>query len=372
MLTHDSRFADFPAFKSMAYLNTAAEGLPPRSGLTALERYWDDKCRGMGGRDAMFAELENCRASASELLGLPVDEVSFCSCSSEAFNLLASAVAVGADDEVVITDLEFPSGATPWQLSPAAPTVHLWKNHDGVLVLEDLAALLNERTRLVQVSLVSFLTGFRIDWQPFSDLVRAKAPNAVLSVDVTQAAGRIELDCLDADCIIASSYKWLLGVHGSCVVAIPSAGAQKLTTRAGGWFHLIDAFEADRFERVEVAGGAKSFSVGMPAFPSIYALRAGIDYVRGIGVANIAAHADPIVERVHEGLRELGIRPMSPNGGSGIVAFMHPRDAEIGAALLEANVHVMHHAGRLRIAVHGYNQMADVDKLLAVLARYAG
>jgi selenocysteine lyase/cysteine desulfurase len=368
MLTPENRVAEFPSLETMTYLNTAAEGLPPQAGLAALERYWEDKSRGMSGRDAMFAEYEACRESTARLFGVHGDEVSFCSCSSEAFNLLASAVDLQSDDEVVITDLEYPSGATPWMGASSQPAIHLWKHKGGVLELGDLQLLLSEKTRLVQVSLVSFLTGYRVDWKPLRDIVRSMAPNAVLSVDVTQAAGRIELDCMDADCIIASSYKWLLGIHGSCVVVVPGASAEKLTTRVGGWFHLIDGFESDRFERYETESGAKSFSVGMPAFPSIYALRAGIDYVARIGVAEIAAHADLIVARVHEGLAELGIRPMSPNGGSGIVAFQHPRDAEIGAALLQENIHVMNHAGRLRIAVHGYNQMSDADEMLKALA----
>ena len=368
MLTPERRVAEFPNLETMTYLNTAAEGLPAPAGHAAIKRYWDDKSRGMSGRDAMFAEFEGCRESAAGLFGMQSDEVSFCSCSSEAFNLLASAIDLKSGDEVVITDLEFPSGATPWMGASSQPTVNLWKNRGGVLDLDDLQPLLNERTRLVQVSLVSFLTGYRVDWVPLRNVVRSLAPNAVLSVDVTQAAGRVELDCLDADCIIASSYKWLLGVHGSCVVVVPSVSAEKLTTRVGGWYHLIDGFESDRFERFETESGAKSFSVGMPAFPSIYALRAGIDHITRIGVAEIAAHADPIVARVYEGLTEMGIRPMSPNGGSGIVAFQHGCDAEIGAALLKENIHVMNHAGRIRIAVHGYNQMSDVDRMLEVLA----
>ena len=353
----------------MTYLNTAAEGLPSLSGRVALERYWNDKSRGMSGRDAMFAEYEACRDSAAQLFGVQRDEVSFCSCSSEAFNLLASAVDLRSGDEVVITDLEFPSGATPWMGASSRPKVKLWKHRDGVLELDDLRSLLNERTRLVQISLVSFLTGFRIDWEPLRSMVRTLAPGAVLSVDVTQAAGRVELDCLDADCIIASSYKWLLGIHGSCVVVVPKASADRITTRAGGWFHLVDGFDSDRFERYETEMGARSFSVGMPAFPSIYALRAGMEHVAGIGVAKIAAHADPIVARVCEGLSELGIRPMSPNGGSGIVAFQHDRDDEIGVALLDQDIHVMNHAGRIRISVHGYNQMDDAEALLGVLAK---
>jgi hypothetical protein len=90
-----------------------------------------------------------------------------------------------------VTDLDFPAGATPWLTAAEKPVTRLWKHRGGALSLDDLAPLLNERTALVQVSLVSFYNGHRIDFAPLRDLVRRLAPNAVLSVDVTQALGRV-------------------------------------------------------------------------------------------------------------------------------------------------------------------------------------
>lgn len=370
MLSEESRLADFSFLRENTYLNTAAEGLPPQAVREALETYWEHKSMGMRGRDFHFPEFEKCRVVAAELLEKEPEEVSFCSCTSEAYNLLASALNLREEDEVVVTDLDFPSGATPWLRWPGQPKVNLWKNRDGVLELEDLEIVLGERTRLVQVSYVSFLTGYRIPWAAFRDLVRRLAPNAVLSVDVTQAFGRVALDCLDADCIISSTYKWQLGVHGGGIVVIPETGAERLTTHAGGWYNLANAFDADRFERAEPFPGAKSFSVGMPSFPAIYALRAGLEYLRAVGIPKIAAHADPLVARVHEGLQEVGITPMSPpqpGCSSGIISFQHDRDAEIQTALLKQRVHVMHQAGRIRVSIHGYNQATDIERFLEQL-----
>lgn len=375
MLTPESRLRDFPALAGMTYLNTAAENIPPTVVHDALGTYWEHKTMGMRGRDFHFPELEKCRDVAVDLLEKKPNEVAFCSCTSEAYNLLCSALELRHEDEVVITDLDFPAGATPWLRSAAQPSVRVWENQDGVLELEDLKSLLNEKTRLVQVSLVSFLTGYRIPWIPFRDLVRSLAPNAVLSVDVTQAFGRVVLDCLDADCLISSTYKWQLGTHGGGIVAVSEAGADRLTTRAGGWYNLANAFDADRFEHAEPFPGARSFAVGMPPFPAIYGLRAGLEYLRRVGLSNIAQHADPMIARVHAGLRELGIKTMSPeqpDNPSGIVAFQHERDEEIHNRLLERNIHVMHQAGRIRISIHGYNQADDIEEFLTVLREIVG
>jgi selenocysteine lyase/cysteine desulfurase len=369
MLTAETRARDFPGLEKLTYLNTAAEGIPPTCVREALQSYWLDKLQGMKGRDAHFARLEECREIAAHLIHRLPSEVSFCSSSAEAYNLLATALNLQPQDEVIVNDLDFPSGATPW-LSKGCP-VKVWQSRNGALVAEDLLPLLNERTRLAQTSLVSFVNGHRLDWAVFRDAVRSGAPRAVISVDVTQALGRVVLDCYDADCLISSTHKWVLGIHGGCIVGIPQTRADQLTTRAGGWFHLLNAFEADRFERVAPKQGALSFSVGMPNFAAIYALNAALRYVNAVGVENIARHADPLVQTLQQGLLDLGVTPMAPpqRSGSGIVAVVHPQNAAIHAGLERANIHVMHSAGRLRMSLHGYNTAQDVAQFLEALRK---
>ena len=365
MLTESTRLRDFPALSGMTYLNTAAESIPPLCTGEAIQTYWRDKLRGMKGRDGHFAQVEACREVSARLLGLQASEVSFCSCSSEAYNLLASALQLKADDEVVISDLDFPAGVTPWLRAQDAPMVRVWKATEGALELESLQSLLNERTKLVQVSLVSFYNGHRIDWRPFRDTVRRLAPNAVISVDLTQALGRVELDCDGADIVISSTHKWTLGIHGGCIIGVPEASAARLTTHAGGWLHLRNAFDADRFEKAFPKPGAASFSVGMPNFVALYALNASLRYLEGVGIGNISAHADPLVAEAEAAVRELGLKPMCEwqrLNPTGIIAFQHPRSMELHAALERENVHVMHNAGRIRIAIHGYNTQEDIQR----------
>ena len=368
MLTEATRLRDFPTLSGITYLNTAAESIPPRCTGEAIAAYWQDKLRGMKGRDGHFAQVEACREVSARMLGLQTSEASFCSCSSEAYNLLASALQLGGEDEVVVTDLDFPAGVTPWLRAAEAPVLRVWKAVDGALDANELAPLLNERTKLVQVSLVSFYNGHRIEWRPLHDAVRRLAPNAIISVDITQALGRVMLDCASADILISSTHKWTLGIHGGCIIGIPASRASRLTTRAGGWLHLENAFNADRFERAVTKTGAASFSVGMPNFVALYALNASLRYLEDVGVANIVAHADPLVVEAEAGLRELGVKPMCRWNGTGILAFQHPRSTELHAALEHEKIHVMHNAGRIRIAVHGYNTQDDIQQFLRVLA----
>lgn len=371
MLTSSARQKSFPTLNNMTYLNTAAEGIPPLEVGEALDQYFLDHQLGMDGRVAHAAARSDVQQLTAALYGLTADEIGICSCSSEAYNLAALALDLQPGDEVVINDLDFPAGTTPW-LQPACPaTVKLWPAQDGALRVEDLASLLTPRTRLVTVSLVSFYNGFMIPLAAVVETVR-KHSNALLAVDVTQALGRIPLHLDGVDLIISSTHKWILGSHGGGLVGVPAQRAQEWTVPAGGWFHLQDIFGPERFTRVASRPGAISFSVGMPNYPAIYAIRAALRYIQSIGVDAIAQAADPLVQACLEGLTQLPVEVITPRAAesiAGILAFRHPAMEQIHHHLHEQNIHVMAQAGRMRIAIHGYNTLNDVETFLSALQR---
>jgi selenocysteine lyase/cysteine desulfurase len=270
---------------------------------------------------------------------------------------------------VVINDLDFPAGATPW-LQPACPAaVKVWRAREGALRIEDLVPLLTPKTRLLTVSLVSFFNGYRVDPDEVISAVRRKSP-ALVAFDVTQALGRIPLKLAEADLIVSSTHKWILASHGGGLVGVPKRRAADLTVPAGGWFNLENAFGADRFERAVSRPGAAGFTVGMPNYPAVYAINAGLEYVQTVGIERIDAYARPLVEAALAGLRKLPVELITPDDPAhiaGILAFRHPDSARLNAALHAANIHIMEHAGRLRIAIHGYNTPGDIDRFLKVL-----
>ena len=367
VLTEDTRQRDFPSLATMTYLNTAAEGIPPVAVADALAEYARDKQSGMDGRGPHFAAWDQTKQLVAEFYGLTADEVSICSCSSEAYNLAAMALRLRDGDEVVVNDLDFPAGATPWLQADSPATGRVWRSRAGALHTDDLIPLLGPRTRLVTVSLVSFFNGHMIDLAEVADAVRKHSP-AMLAVDVTQALGRVPLDLSPADLIVSSTHKWQLASHGGGLVGVPKARADAWTVPAGGWFNLHDAFGPDRFERAVSLRGAASFTVGMPNFPAVYAIRAGMNYLKSVGVDAIDRVARPLTLACLDGLRKLPIElltPTDPDRVAGIVAFRHPAAEAIHAKLLADGVHVMSHAGRIRVAVHGYNTAADVDRFLA-------
>jgi cysteine desulfurase/selenocysteine lyase len=369
MLTEAARRESFPSLDGRTYLNTAAEGIPPLSVGEALAQYFRDKQLGMDGRALHFEQWEAAKALTGRMFGLSGDEISICSSSSEAYNLAALALRLKPGDEVVINDLDFPAGSTPWLQASCPATTRVWQSREGVLHVEDLIGLLGPKTRLVTTSLVSFFNGFRLALPPVVEAVRTHSP-ALLSVDVTQALGRVPLELSGVDLIVSSTHKWILASHGGGLVGVPAGRAQAWRVPAGGWFNLRDAFGPNRFVSAESQPGAAGFTVGMPNFPAVYAIRAGLEYVQAVGVAQIEQAARPLVAACLDELTAMPVQlisPMRPEQLAGILAFRHPRSEEIHQRLWAQNIHIMAHAGRLRVSIHGYNTMADVERFLRAL-----
>lgn len=353
----------------MVYLNSAAEGIPPLAVREALKQYFADKQRGMDGRELHAAVWQEAKQLVAEFYGLTADEVTLCSCSSEAFNLAALALRLREGDEVVINDLDFPAGATPWLQEGCPAKVRIWRNRHGALHVADLAPLLGPRTRLVSTSLVSFFNGYLLPLPEVVAAVRRHSP-ALLAVDVTQALGRIPLQLEGADLIVSSTHKWILASHGGGLVGVPAARAEAWRVPAGGWFNLHDPFGPARFERAVSRPGAAGFTVGMPNYPAVYAIRAALMYIRSTGVSAIDNASRPLVLACLEELARLPIELLTPNQPeaiAGILAFRHPQADRIHQQLHAQNIHVMAHAGRLRVAIHGYNTAADVDVFVRAL-----
>ena len=371
MLSPDSRLRDFPSLKNRVYLNTAAEGIPPVGVISAINQYAQDKILGMDGRLLHQEQWNQARSITAQFFNLNSEDIGICSSASDAYNLAYMALRLKDGDEVIVNDLDFPSGLTPWMTDSSKAVVKIWRSKNGVLDLKDLEKLLTPKTRLVNISLVSFYNGFRLDVDEVSQIVRRNS-GAMLAVDVTQALGRIPLDVKKADLIISATHKWILASHGGGLVGVSPERADEWNVPAGGWFNLENAFDESRFEKLITKKGAASFMVGMPNYAAIYAINAGLTYIDSIGVAAIDNHGKQLVTMCLDGLAELGVEmlgPVSPTLPSGIMAFKHPRFEEINQYLHAEGVHVMSHAGRLRVAVHGYNNQSDIAVFLEVLKR---
>ncbi len=128
----------FPETEKVAYLDTAAEGLPPVESARALDEYLRLKATGSPGRPAIYERQNQTERVAARLLGASQEHVALPGSASEGLNLRANSLDWREGDEVVLSDLEFPLNVVAWlRLRRYGARVRLVATGHGEVRLED-------------------------------------------------------------------------------------------------------------------------------------------------------------------------------------------------------------------------------------------
>ena len=362
---------DFYHAGDRIYLNNAAEGLLLRKSMMGLLEYGLMKGRGEPGRQELEETLVSWREKVSQLIQAPTADCAFCSSTTEAINLAMASLRWKEGDNVISTDMEFPSNVVAWlRLQDRGVRLKVVRGHDGVITPEDIAAAIDDRTRLVTVSFVSFCTGFKFDIERISKICRERG--VLLLVDAIQGLGAASLPSQWADFLVCGVFKWLLGTHGlAFFYASPRAQAQ-MDPIFVGWRSVSDMFAPDRYTNYTLREGMAAFEISFPNFPGLYASNHALGYLLEKGLGRIEKKVMALTGKVIRGLKDLGlnvITPEDPDRHLGISVFETDRYEEIREALKAQGIDVMGFDGRVRIATHLYNEEEDVDACLDALSR---
>ena len=128
------------------------------------------KSAGHDGREEIYARGERCRNRMGKLWRVPSDRIAFMPSAAEGMNWLARGLDWQEGDNVVTTNLEFPSVAYAWRdLRARGVEVRLVPHRDWLVHERDLLDAVDERTRVLAVSQVSFYTGQCLNLEQLSN-----------------------------------------------------------------------------------------------------------------------------------------------------------------------------------------------------------
>jgi len=338
----------------------------------AIEQFMLDKSRGELARELEANMVEAARQKCARLFSVTPEEITFLSSASEGINNLAYGLDWQAGDNVIVADVEFPSGILPWtRLEHLGVEIRVVRHKNWFIDIEDIATLIDERTRVVAISQVSMFTGQRIDTESLSALVRSS--KALLLLDATHAAGVVGVDAGLADIMVSSCYKWLLGVHGAAVFYVnretlpdfkPPFLGWNSPAKHGGWQQPTD---------FTLQATSHRFQPGNAGFISIYILNNALEHILKIGVDSIEQHALALSGQIYKVVQDLGFKLMTPNEDAkraGNVCFMTDNLDAIIQQLEQQQVLIWGAYagfGRLRVSTHLYNDSEDVDRCIAAL-----
>ena len=368
---------EFIGLEDLVHLGVGGESPMLKSHRNAVEQFFSDKALGETGRKRLDETVSRCREKAARLLNVTAEDIAFLSTSSEGINILVYGLSWQPGDNVVICDVEFPSEILPWtRLQKQGVEIRIVRHKDWYVDLEDFKQAIDNRTKLVVVSDVSYFTGQRFPIKRLSEIVRRT--DALLCVDATHAAGAVSVDAQYADVLVASCYKWLLATHGVALFYWNRDRLPDLQVPFLGWHSGVSIPDWCNPTEFTLREGADRFEAGNVSFISVYILNNALDHILRIGAPVIENHVLELSGRLREGLDRLDLELMTPEHPSeraGNICFMTSHIGEITEWLDRQKILVWGGyggVGRVRISTHLFNSSHDVDRLLTALGNLPG
>ncbi|MYC98169.1 MAG: aminotransferase class V-fold PLP-dependent enzyme [Gammaproteobacteria bacterium] len=363
--------AGFPVTEELAYLNTASVGPIPIPVRDALYAYADGKMRRQGAGSGP-SPRQRAVAGFGGLFGAGEDEVALLYSTTDAENIVASALDWREGDNIVVDELHFVSTYVLHRQLEQRMGVELRvvPSRDGVVTTEDFARRTDARTRLVSVAWVSNRNGFRHDLPALAEL--AHAHGAYLYADAVQALGTFPVNLRDEGVDFAGSngYKWLHADFGCAPFFVRREHLEWMAPDRYGHRQVAETLPGRRYR---LRSSAARFEYASLANGPVAAMAAALDFLAEVGLDRIAGHTHALASELRDGAEALGMQLFTPpRNPSPIVSFYHGLEHEaLAKALADEGIAItFQEEGRLlRAAVAMFNNREDVDRLLGVLAR---
>lgn len=389
--------ADFPILtrtmrgKPLVFLDSAASAQKPRQVIDAMhdvyEREYANVHRGLYEiSEAVTARYEGVRETIRGFINAAhTHEIIFTRNATESINLVAASYGrafLEEGDEVIISELEHHSNIVPWQMLRDEKGVVLRVapiSDDGELVMSEFEKLLGSRTKLVALAHMSNVLGTIL---PVAEIIRlAHAAGAKVLLDGCQSVTHMPVDVREIGCdfYVFSGHK-LYGPSGIGVLYAREDLLEAMPPYMGGG----DMIASVTFEKTTWAKLPHKFEAGTPAIAQAIGLGAAIDYVSALGLEQIGAHEQDILNygtqqlSSIDGLHLVGTAPAKASVLSFTLDCAHPHD--IATVIDRAGVAVRagHHCAQplmarldipatVRASIGMYNTRADIDVLVTAL-----
>lgn len=380
--------------KPLVYLDNASTTQKPNQVIDTITDYYQNHNANIHRAVYALAEeatqaYESARDKVADFVNIKNrEEIIFVRGTTEAINLVAYAWGrehVGKGDVIVTTEYEHHSNIVPWQLlaqEVGARLEYIRIDDDGELILDDLDRhLATGKVKVVAFSLMSNVLGTITDAQRIIDA--CQKANVLTLVDGAQAVPHMPVDLQDLGCdFFAFSGHKMLGPTGIGVLWVRKSVLETMRPFHGGGDMIR---EVHKYETTWNDLPYK-FEAGTPNIADVVGLGAAIDYLAGVGMANVRRHeveltkyALDLLSKV-KGLHVYGTKDLSKRGG--VISFnfadVHPHDV---AQIIDSEgiaIRSGHHCAQVlmerldvaatsRASFYIYNTREDVDALVKSL-----
>lgn len=363
----------FPHIKDgVIFFNNAATGPLSTRVVNEINLYLKENSRSdIDGFESFLSREKESKRMIAEMINTTPDRVAFVDNTSNGINYLAQGIDWKKGDRILLNDLEFPANVYPFlNLKEEGVEVDFVKSKEGIVTADDLIDGIKPGTRLIAVSQVQFLTGYRIDLEKLGD--ECKRRNIILLVDAIQACGAINPDVekMNIDFLSAGTQKWMLSLQGLGFIYLSEYLQKNLKQRFVGWKSVINAWDILDYD-LTLRQDASKFQNGTISEIGVYAVYASLKFLNEIGFDNIEGIILNNASYLTDKLLEIGLKPLlavcKRENRSGIVTCKIDNAQTVHDELLKKNIHTAVREGYIRLSPHFYNNTEDIDKVVEVL-----
>lgn len=380
---------DFPVLKEnphLAYLDNAASTLKPDCVIQAVDDYYQklgvNVHRGVYKLSYLATDAyEEARNKIAEFIGASFEEIVFTRGASAALNLVAMSYGLAnlkKGDEVITTELEHHSSCMPWQHVcnvTGATLKYIPLNEEGRITVEAFKSVLTDCTKVVAITYVSNVMGYIT---PIEEIIRlAHEKNAIVTLDGAQAVPHMKINVKDLDCdFLSFSGHKLCGPTGIGVLY----GKKELLSKMQPIEFGGDMADDVNLYEMTFKDAPYRFETGTPIIAGAIGLGKAVEYIRSVGLDEIAKYEYYLKQKAIEGLKKIpNVIIYNESAETGIIAFnikgVHPHDA---ASVFDNNdvcIRAGHHCaqlitkwlktvGTVRASFYFYNTLDDVEQFI--------
>ncbi len=377
MLKYDvNKYRDlFPVVKAgTVYLNHAATGPLSTKVVAAVDKYLKERSETQIDNYQQFQPtLIETRELASRLLKTTPDRIAFFDNTTNAINLIAGGIDWKPGDRVILDDIEFPANVYPFlNLKRLGVEIDFVKNRGGRILLEDIEAMVIPRTRLLSISHVQFLSGFRADLYAIGELCRRHG--IIFSVDAIQSAGVVPIDvnAMKIDFLATGGQKWLLAPQGIAFAYISKEMQDKITQAYLGWTSIKNFFSEFTHYRLDLDDAARRYENGTLNYVGITSLHESLGVLLEVGIENIEEHILDLSDTLIGRLKTLGLEAYVEGNRAqraGIISIKVDNAESFASRLSKSKIEVAVRQGLVRVSPHFYNTEDEIDLLVSKLGQ---
>ncbi|NWF50507.1 MAG: aminotransferase class V-fold PLP-dependent enzyme [Ignavibacteriaceae bacterium] len=356
------------------YFNHASTGPVPSTTAARLKSIIEVKSNECPDDYQSFLKvMTETKEDLGRLVNCSPDRIAFLDNTTNGLNLLALGIEWKKGDRILLNDVEFPANVYPFlNLKRFGVEVDFIRAESGFVTAEQIIDSVKPETKLISVSFVQFISGYKINLEKLGNYCRNN--NIIFCVDAIQGIGAVAIDVTKSkiDYLSCGTQKWLLGMQGLAFIYVDENLQRKMIPANLGWLSVENAWDLLNYD-VTPKSTASVFQGGTLNLLGIYAFNSSLKIFHDFGVVNVEKEILKNSRYFISALKKIGVESVLSNCSddelAGIVTVKLNSADRVVAELQKKKIFCSLREGQIRFSPHFYNIIQEINTVVDELKK---